>query len=274
MGFPSAGAEAMYRNPLQQVQRFFHERHPNAFRLYNLCSERECVLRRGWCAAFAHVCVCVYVLLLLMAAVVTDALLLRRYDPADFHGRVRRFPFDDHNPCPLAMIPRFCKDIDDFLAENEKNVVAVHCKAGKVGGLPMSPRRSPSSAQLLPCCCAYAARAARVCLCLPICCTLACVPTPKALSTTSPVPARTTCRASPSLAKCGTATTMRRCCGRVRGQHPSTRSHISVLTPYPRLERRVRASRSSRSRSRAERRSTTTGSTPRSSGGAARNAPV
>lgn len=61
----------MYRNPLQQVQRFFHERHPNAFRLYNLCSERECVLRRGWCAAFAHVCV--YVLLLLMAAVVTDA---------------------------------------------------------------------------------------------------------------------------------------------------------------------------------------------------------
>ena len=150
MGFPSAGAEAMYRNPLQQVQRFFHERHPNAFRLYNLCSERECVLRRGWCAAFAHVCV--YVLLLLMAAVVTDALLLRRYDPADFHGRVRRFPFDDHNPCPLAMIPRFCKDIDDFLAENEKNVVAVHCKAGKVGGLPMSPRR-----HCLPLSCCHAA---------------------------------------------------------------------------------------------------------------------
>ena len=43
MGFPSAGAEAMYRNPIQEVQRFFRERHSGAFRLYNLCSERECV---------------------------------------------------------------------------------------------------------------------------------------------------------------------------------------------------------------------------------------
>jgi hypothetical protein len=41
MGFPSEGAEAVYRNPMEQVQKFFHQKHPNRFRVYNLCSERK-----------------------------------------------------------------------------------------------------------------------------------------------------------------------------------------------------------------------------------------
>jgi hypothetical protein len=41
MGFPSEGTEAVYRNPLPQVQKFFEQKHPSHFRIYNLCSERK-----------------------------------------------------------------------------------------------------------------------------------------------------------------------------------------------------------------------------------------
>jgi len=44
---------------------------------------------------------------------------------------VARFPFDDHNPPSLKLISDFCGDVERFIAEDERNVVAVHCKAGK-----------------------------------------------------------------------------------------------------------------------------------------------
>ena len=94
MGFPSSGREGLYRNPLPEVQRFFEARHPGRYRIYNLCSERG-------------------------------------YDPGDFLGRVARFPFDDHNPSQLEVLPRFCADVDGWLAAHPDNVAAVHCKAGK-----------------------------------------------------------------------------------------------------------------------------------------------
>ena len=40
MGFPSVGQEALYRNPMHEVQRFFKERHAGHYKVYNLCSER------------------------------------------------------------------------------------------------------------------------------------------------------------------------------------------------------------------------------------------
>ena len=40
MGFPSEGGEAMYRNPLREVRRFFNTFHQGHFKVYNLCSER------------------------------------------------------------------------------------------------------------------------------------------------------------------------------------------------------------------------------------------
>jgi phosphatidylinositol-3,4,5-trisphosphate 3-phosphatase/dual-specificity protein phosphatase PTEN len=94
MGFPSVGREGMYRNPMNEVQRFFEERHAGRYRIYNLCSERA-------------------------------------YDPADFLGRVARYPFDDHNPCPLHVIAAFCEDVDSWLTAHPDNVAAIHCKAGK-----------------------------------------------------------------------------------------------------------------------------------------------
>lgn len=94
MGFPSSGREGLYRNPLPEVQRFFEVRHAGRYRIYNLCSERA-------------------------------------YDPSDFLGRVARYPFDDHNPCPLHLLGAFCADVDAWLMGHPDNVVSVHCKAGK-----------------------------------------------------------------------------------------------------------------------------------------------
>ena len=42
-----------------------------------------------------------------------------------------RYPFEDHNPCPLQLIHTFCLDVTDYLNSDPENVVAIHCKAGK-----------------------------------------------------------------------------------------------------------------------------------------------
>jgi len=94
MGFPSESLEGIYRNPMKEVQKFMDELHGSHYKIYNLCSER-------------------------------------RYDHSKFQGRVREFPFDDHNPCPLALILEFCRDVHEWLNAHPENVVAIHCKAGK-----------------------------------------------------------------------------------------------------------------------------------------------
>ena len=96
MGFPSFGAEAYYRNPVDKVELFFNTRHKGKYRIYNLCSERK-------------------------------------YDKDDrFDRNYKRFPFDDHNaPAPISIITEFVRDVQNFLDKDPENVVAIHCKAGK-----------------------------------------------------------------------------------------------------------------------------------------------
>jgi phosphatidylinositol-3,4,5-trisphosphate 3-phosphatase/dual-specificity protein phosphatase PTEN len=94
MGFPSEGSEGLYRNPIGDVVRLFDTKHEGKYKLYNLCSERS-------------------------------------YNAAIFHGRVGMYPFDDHNCPEFKLIYEFCKDADEWLAKDEGNVIAVHCKAGK-----------------------------------------------------------------------------------------------------------------------------------------------
>jgi phosphatidylinositol-3,4,5-trisphosphate 3-phosphatase/dual-specificity protein phosphatase PTEN len=94
MGFPSSNAEGLYRNNLQEVVRFFETKHKGFYKVYNLCSEKA-------------------------------------YDPSLFNGRVERFPFNDHNPCPFEMIMPFCRSVDEWLNQNPSNIAIVHCKAGK-----------------------------------------------------------------------------------------------------------------------------------------------
>eukprot|EP00760_Papus_ankaliazontas_P011784 PhM_4_TR15034/c0_g2_i1/m.61499/K01110/PTEN; phosphatidylinositol-3,4,5-trisphosphate 3-phosphatase and dual-specificity protein phosphatase PTEN len=94
MGFPSEGTERLYRNPIDDVERFLDQYHGDHCMVYNLCSERT-------------------------------------YPGSRFHGRCRRYPFNDHCPPPFPDILRFCIDVDKFLLEDKRNVISVHCKAGK-----------------------------------------------------------------------------------------------------------------------------------------------
>eukprot|EP01063_Lacrimia_lanifica_P005907 TRINITY_DN13562_c0_g1_i1.p1 TRINITY_DN13562_c0_g1~~TRINITY_DN13562_c0_g1_i1.p1 ORF type:complete len:1304 (+),score=335.54 TRINITY_DN13562_c0_g1_i1:107-4018(+) len=96
MGFPSYGAESYYRNQIDEVERFFSQRHNGRYYVYNLCSERV-------------------------------------YDtPSRFGGQHAHFPFDDHNPpIPITLIKEFCVHANAFLERHPGNVIATHCKAGK-----------------------------------------------------------------------------------------------------------------------------------------------
>ena len=68
-------------------------------------------------------------------------------DPARFENRVARVPFDDHNPCAIDRVLPFCRDVHCWLAMDDENVAAIHCKAGKgeitkyVAGVSSGPRR-------------------------------------------------------------------------------------------------------------------------------------
>ena len=92
MGYPSKNIEGIYRNNMEDVKNFFMTRHPNHYKVYNLCEERnykDCFYKQGY------------------------------------------FPFKDHEAPPLNLIKPFCEDVKKFLDEDKKNVVAIHCLAGK-----------------------------------------------------------------------------------------------------------------------------------------------
>ena len=97
MGFPSTGVETMYRNSLTDIIKFFHIRHNDHVKVYNLCLEKD-----------------------------------RIYNKNVFpNAKVGLFPATDHNPSPIKLILEFCIDICLYIINNPEGVAAVHCKAGK-----------------------------------------------------------------------------------------------------------------------------------------------
>ena len=95
-GFPAEGREALFRNPMEQCQKFFNTKHPDSYWVYNLCIEKD-----------------------------------RQYPASKFHDRVSKFQWADHNAPKMEMIPLFCEEAAAWLRKSDKNVIAVHCKAGK-----------------------------------------------------------------------------------------------------------------------------------------------
>jgi len=93
MGFPSLNLEGLYRNPLDEVQKFLNTRHTSHYKVYNLCEEKD-------------------------------------YPKNSFYKQ-DIFPFKDHEAPPLNLMKSFCEDSKKFLDENYKNIIAIHCKAGK-----------------------------------------------------------------------------------------------------------------------------------------------
>ena len=93
MGFPSTSIEGLYRNPMEEVKKFFNTRHPYHYKIYNLCEEKN-------------------------------------YDKNTF-AKQGYFPFKDHEAPPLNLMKDFCIDAKNFLDEDEKNTIGIHCKAGK-----------------------------------------------------------------------------------------------------------------------------------------------
>jgi len=96
MGFPAVGMEGLYRNPRSDVKRFFEMKHSKHYKVFNLCIEKS-----------------------------------RAYEPEVFDMRTSRYPFQDHQAPPLEMMGQFCNDAEKYIKEEQGNVVAVHCKAGK-----------------------------------------------------------------------------------------------------------------------------------------------
>jgi len=97
MGFPSVGCETIYRNSITDVINFFHIKHNDKVKIYNLCLEKERIYNKN---LFSK-------------------------------SQVGLFPATDHNPCPIKLILEFCLDICLYLLKNPKGVAAIHCKAGK-----------------------------------------------------------------------------------------------------------------------------------------------
>ena len=78
---------------MEDVKKFFAKRHPEHYKVYNLCDDKK----------YAK-----------------DCFYKQGY-----------FPFKDHEAPPLNLIRPFCEDAKKFLDEDDKNVVAIHCLAGK-----------------------------------------------------------------------------------------------------------------------------------------------
>ena len=65
MGIPSVDYQKVYRNRIEDVERFLETRHGASYKVYNLCSETR-----------------------------------NTYSMERFAGRFERYPFDDHSPPP------------------------------------------------------------------------------------------------------------------------------------------------------------------------------
>ena len=93
MSFPAQGIEKLYRNPIDKVARFLGEKHGDNYLVFNFSD--------------------------------------RKYNYAKFDNRVEEYEWKDHHAPKIVVLFAACKRMYEFLEEDDRNVIVVHCNAGK-----------------------------------------------------------------------------------------------------------------------------------------------
>jgi len=96
MSVPAIGCQHYFRNPIDEVVRFFHTYHPEKFKIYNACPELP-------------------------------------YPSEPFGGDdfVRPFDIQDHTPPRMKDFVDFLADGWELMQRDPENVVVAHCRGGK-----------------------------------------------------------------------------------------------------------------------------------------------
>uniref|UniRef100_A0A0K3CLI7 BY PROTMAP: gi/647394322/emb/CDR35551.1/ RHTO0S01e01838g1_1 [Rhodosporidium toruloides] n=1 Tax=Rhodotorula toruloides TaxID=5286 RepID=A0A0K3CLI7_RHOTO len=109
MGYPATGTASLYRNKRSDVIRFLEPYAPH-YRIFNLCPLYE---NSYEASAFA-----------------TDgASNEEEAEEKVLGGPVERYPWPDHHPPPLSMVPIMATGARRWYEKDERNVVVIHCKA-------------------------------------------------------------------------------------------------------------------------------------------------
>lgn len=93
MALPATSIEAVFRNSIADVSKFLEQRHAGHYMVYNLTENA--------------------------------------YDGAPFGGNVRHMGWLDHHAPPLLVLIEVITSMHEFLSADAKNIVVVHCKAGR-----------------------------------------------------------------------------------------------------------------------------------------------
>ncbi|KFB39520.1 AGAP009628-PA-like protein [Anopheles sinensis] len=120
MGYPADRMESVYRNNREEVIKFLNEKHPENYKVYNLCKEKtyDATPFPVSFESFKHFSRLPFI----KSKPTIENNLMTHYN---------EYPFEDHNPPDIELINKFCEDVHRFLCEDPKHVVAIHCKAGK-----------------------------------------------------------------------------------------------------------------------------------------------
>ncbi|VDK56366.1 unnamed protein product, partial [Cylicostephanus goldi] len=94
MGYPAKSIERLYRNSMCHTVKFLERNHAGHYKVFNLRGNYF-------------------------------------YKVEKFQGRVSLYHMKDHHPPRLDLMDPFCKEVNEYLKADPRNVVAVHCKAGK-----------------------------------------------------------------------------------------------------------------------------------------------
>lgn len=101
MSYPASGWSSMYRNSLADVKRFLEDKHKDSYLVFNLVEEEE-----------------------------------GQYDPREFGHRNNPdgavcIPFENHSVPTLLQMAELSHRAITWLDKDSRNVVVVHCMAGK-----------------------------------------------------------------------------------------------------------------------------------------------